>query len=61
MPARGHYSGGLAVSARTAAGFEIEAESDTLANPADDHTKGPGDDSLGGISDRFLIKARKPE
>jgi predicted methyltransferase len=45
----------------TAAGFEIEAESDTLANPADDHTKGPGDDSLGGISDRFLIKARKPE
>lgn len=45
----------------TAAGFEIEAESDILANPADDHTKGPGDDSLGGISDRFLIKARKPE
>lgn len=45
----------------TAAGFEIEAESDILANPADDHTKGPGDDSLGGNSDRFLIKARKPD
>jgi len=42
------------------AGFTIEAESDLLANPADDHTRGPGDDSLGGNSDRFLIKARKP-
>lgn len=44
----------------TNAGFTIEAESDLLANPADDHTRGPGDDSLGGNSDRFLIKARKP-
>lgn len=44
----------------TKAGFTIEAESDLLANPADDHTRGPGDDSLGGNSDRFLIKARKP-
>jgi predicted methyltransferase len=42
------------------AGFTIEAESDLLANPADDHTRGPGDASLGGNSDRFLIKARKP-
>lgn len=42
------------------AGFEIEAESDLLRNPADDHTRGPGDESLGGNSDRFLIKARKP-
>jgi predicted methyltransferase len=44
----------------TKAGFTIEAESDLLANPADDHTRGPGDESLGGNSDRFLIKARKP-
>jgi predicted methyltransferase len=38
----------------------IEGESEILANPADDHTRGPGDASLGGKSDRFLIKARKP-
>jgi predicted methyltransferase len=31
-----------------------------LKNPADDHTRGPTDASLGGNSDRFLIKARKP-
>jgi predicted methyltransferase len=42
------------------AGFTIEAESDLLRNPADDHTRGPNDASLGGNSDRFLIKARKP-
>lgn len=41
-------------------GFVVEAESMLLANPADDHTKGPGDESLGGRSDRFLLKARKP-
>jgi predicted methyltransferase len=44
----------------TKAGFVIEGESEILANPADDHTRGPGDASLGGKSDRFLIKARKP-
>lgn len=42
------------------AGFAVEAESMLLANAADDHTKGPGDESLNGRSDRFLLKARKP-
>jgi predicted methyltransferase len=42
------------------AGFAIEAESDLLRNPADDHTRGPTDASLDGNSDRFLIKARRP-
>lgn len=42
------------------AGFVVEAESMLLANAADDHTKGPGDESLNGRSDRFLLKARKP-
>jgi predicted methyltransferase len=42
------------------AGFAIEAESDLLRNPADDHTRGPTDGSLNGNSDRFLIKARRP-
>jgi len=42
------------------AGFTIEAESDLLHNPADDHMHRTMDESLHGNSDRFLIKARKP-
>lgn len=42
------------------AGFVVEAESDLLANPADDHSAGVRDPSLDGKSDRFLILARKP-
>jgi predicted methyltransferase len=42
------------------AGFAIVAESDLLRNSADDHTRGPNDPSLGGNTDRFLIKAQKP-
>jgi predicted methyltransferase len=43
----------------TQAGFTIEAESDMLANPADDHTKGVRDASVAGRTDQFLIRARK--
>jgi predicted methyltransferase len=42
----------------TKAGFVVEAESNILANPADDHTKGVRD--LAGHTDQFLIRARKP-
>lgn len=42
------------------AGFVVEAESDILANPADDHTKGVSDASLERRSDQMLIRARKP-
>jgi predicted methyltransferase len=42
----------------TKAGFVVEAESNILANPADDHTKGVRD--LAGRTDQFLIRARKP-
>jgi predicted methyltransferase len=42
------------------AGFEVEAESELLAVSTDDHTKGSGDESLNGVTDRFLLKARKP-
>ena len=45
----------------TRAGFEIEAESDMLMNPADDHTLGVRDESLGRVTDRMLIRARKPQ
>ena len=42
------------------AGFVVEAASNILANPQDDHTRGAGDPSLGRNSDRFLLRARKP-
>jgi predicted methyltransferase len=42
------------------AGFVVEAESDVLANPADDHTKGVFDGSLERATDQFLLRARKP-
>jgi predicted methyltransferase len=44
----------------TQAGFMIEAESDLLENPADDHTKGVRDASLSRSTDQFLFRARKP-
>ena len=44
----------------TKAGFTIEAESNVLANPADDHTKGVRDPSVARHTDQFLIRARKP-
>ena len=43
------------------AGFEIEAESDTLMNSADDHTLNIRDDSVRFVTDRMLIRARKPQ
>ena len=44
-----------------AAGFVLEADSDLLRNPADDHTLSVFDDSIHGRTDRFLLKFRKPE
>jgi predicted methyltransferase len=42
----------------TKAGFRIEAESDILRNPGDDHTKPVRD--MAGRTDQLLIRARKP-
>lgn len=44
-----------------AVGFVVEAVSDVLDNPADDHTLHMRDESLERNTDRFLIRARKPE
>jgi predicted methyltransferase len=52
----------LAQQARDAivkAGFTIEAESNLLANPADDHTKHVFDPSIRGSTDQFVFRARK--
>lgn len=43
------------------AGFELDGESDALANPADDHTKGVFDEEIRGKTDRFVLRFRKPE
>jgi predicted methyltransferase len=42
-------------------GFTVEAESDVLMNPNDDHTLSIRDESLGRNTDRMLIRARKPQ
>ena len=42
------------------AGFVLEAESDLLRNPADDHSKLVFDESIRGRTDRFIFRFRKP-
>jgi len=44
-----------------AAGFQLQAESQILANPADDHTKSVFDPSLRNHTDQFLYKFVKPK
>jgi len=43
-----------------AAGFELEAESDVLRNPADDLGKGVFDPAVRGRTDRFMLRFRRP-
>lgn len=45
----------------TQAGFVIEAESDILMNPDDDHTLRVFDPAVRSHTDRMLFRARKPE
>ena len=51
----------VAKEALESAGFVVESVSELLHNPADDHTLNIRDESLGRNTDRFLIRARKPE
>lgn len=44
-----------------AAGFVLEAESDVLRNPQDDHTAKVFDPSVRGKTDKFIFKFQKPE
>lgn len=43
-----------------AAGFVLEASSDILRNPADDHSKGVFDPAIRGHTDRVVYRFRKP-
>lgn len=49
-----------AIALAKVAGFTVEAESNLLANPQEDHTKGPFDPALRGKTDQFILKLRKP-
>lgn len=42
------------------AGFVLEAESQLLRNPADDHSLNVFDDKIRGQTDRFVFRFRKP-
>jgi predicted methyltransferase len=44
----------------TSAGFVLEAESQVLRNPADDHTKAVFDPAIRGRTDQVVIRFRKP-
>jgi predicted methyltransferase len=50
----------LAIETAITAGFVVEAESDLLANAADDHTQGVFAEGIRGNTDRFVLKLRKP-
>ena len=49
-----------AIDIAKASGFIVEAESDLLAHPADDHTKHVLDPSIRGKTDQFTLRLRKP-
>lgn len=44
-----------------AAGFVLDAESDVLRNPKDDHTAKIFDPAIRGKTDKFIFKFRKPK
>ncbi len=45
---------------RDCAGFEIEAKSELLRNPADDRKTNVFAPEIRGKTDRFLLRLRKP-
>ncbi|HNP34724.1 MAG TPA: hypothetical protein PKK10_02620 [Woeseiaceae bacterium] len=51
----------VAIDAIEQAGFIVEETADILSNPADDHTLNIHDEALGRNTDRFVIRARKPQ
>jgi len=51
----------IVVAAMTAAGFELDGQSDLLRNAEDDYEKVVFDPDLRGKTDRFVMRFRKPE
>ena len=50
----------IVIEDMTAAGFELEGQSDLLRNPDDDHSKSVFDPELRGKTDRFVMRFRNP-
>jgi predicted methyltransferase len=44
----------------TTAGFVLDAESDLMRNPADDHSLGVQDPAIRGETDKFALRFRRP-
>jgi len=51
----------IVIAELQAAGFELDDESDVLANADDDHTMGVFDAEIRGKTDRYVLRFRKPE
>lgn len=50
----------VVLAAIEASPFELDASSDMLRNPADDHSHNVFEDSIRGKTDRFVLRLRKP-
>lgn len=50
----------IVIAELEAVGFILEAESDALANPDDDHSKSVFDPEIRGNTDRYVLRFRKP-
>jgi predicted methyltransferase len=50
----------IVIAAMTAAGFELDGQSDLLRNPTDDYEKVVFDPEVRGNTDRFILRFRKP-
>ncbi len=51
----------IVIAELEAVGFVLDGESDVLANPEDDHTKGVFDPAIRGKTDRYVLRFKKPE
>jgi predicted methyltransferase len=51
----------IVIAELEAAGFVLDGESDGLANPDDDHSKGVFDPEIRGKTDRYVLRFRKPQ
>jgi predicted methyltransferase len=52
--------GALVIKEVEAAGFKLEAQSDLLRHPADDHTARVQETGIRGKTDQFVLRFRKP-
>jgi predicted methyltransferase len=51
----------IVISELESVGFVLDGESNVLANPEDDHTKGVFDPEIRGKTDRYVLRFKKPE